>query len=84
MNKRFSIFESVTIIFIFIGGMMAGNALTISSKTKDIKVDDGRIGGLDLRGIKRKGFENIRYWNGIRLYLTRIEEKYNQFQCLGT
>ena len=43
MNKRFSIFESVTIIFIFIGGMMAGNALTISSKTKDIKIDDGRI-----------------------------------------
>jgi hypothetical protein len=43
MNRRFTIFESVTIIFIFVGGMMAGNALTISSKTKDIKVDDGRI-----------------------------------------
>jgi hypothetical protein len=43
MNRRFTIFESVTIIFIFIFGMMAGNALTISSKPKDIKIDDGRI-----------------------------------------
>lgn len=43
MNRRFTIFESVTIIFIFIFGMLAGNALTISSKTKDIKIDDGRI-----------------------------------------
>ena len=43
MNRRFTISESVTIIFIFIFGMLAGNALTISSKTKDIKIDDGRI-----------------------------------------
>jgi|OpeIllAssembly_1097287.scaffolds.fasta_scaffold690315_1 hypothetical protein len=43
MNRRFTIFESVTIVFIFIFGMMAGNALTISSKPKDIKIDDGRI-----------------------------------------
>lgn len=43
MNRRFTIFESVTIIFIFIFGMMAGNALTISSKPKDINIEDGRI-----------------------------------------
>ncbi len=43
MDKRISIFESVMIVFIFVGGMMAGNALTISRTTKDIKVDDGRI-----------------------------------------
>ncbi len=43
MNRRFTIFESVSIIFIFIFGMMAGNALTISSKPKDINIEDGRI-----------------------------------------
>ncbi len=43
MNRRFTIFESVCIIFIFIFGMMAGNALTISSKPKDINIEDGRI-----------------------------------------
>lgn len=43
MNRRFTIFESVTIIFIFIFGMMAGNAITISSKPKDINIEDGRI-----------------------------------------
>lgn len=43
MNRKFTIFESVCIIFIFIFGMMAGNALTISSKPKDINIEDGRI-----------------------------------------
>lgn len=43
MNRGFTIFESVCIIFIFIFGMMAGNALTISSKPKDINIEDGRI-----------------------------------------
>jgi len=43
MKKGFTIFESIMIIFIFIFGMMAGNALTISNKPKDIEIDDGRI-----------------------------------------
>lgn len=43
MNKKVSIFEAVGIILIFVGGMMAGNALTISNAPKDIKIDDGRI-----------------------------------------